>query len=381
MTERPAPRKIGYCTNVHSGGTLEEMLANLQKHVPGIRAHLGDKDPLPIGLWISRHSLDDLLTSGVQSLKERLDQLQVDVFTINGFPYGNFHGQRVKHHVYEPNWSNSSRLVYTMQLARVLEGLLPRGSSAGISTLPIGWSDIAPDLVESAASNLKAAASTLAALESQTGICLHLDIEPEPGCLLQRSGDVASFFENHLLCASNEKVIRRHLRVCHDVCHAAVMFESQEDAIKTYDTAGIAIGKVQVSSALQADGGHQKQMMELAEYVEPRWLHQTCIRQDEDITFIEDLPIAIKGNSPKEGECWRVHFHVPVHQTTMGSLSTTQTDLIEAINLLADRPEITAWEVETYAWSAIPSSQDQPDLVTGISEEIAWTRQALDAAS
>ena len=65
----------------------------------------------------------------------------------------------------------------------------------------------------------------------------------------------------------------------------------------------------------------------------------------------------------------------------MGSLSTTQTDLIEAINLLADRPEITAWEVETYAWSAIPSSQDQPDLVTGISEEIAWTRQALDAAS
>ena len=48
------------------------------------------------------------------------------VFTINGFPYGAFHGSPVKEHVYLPDWLEDERLVYTDRLAELLAALLPR---------------------------------------------------------------------------------------------------------------------------------------------------------------------------------------------------------------------------------------------------------------
>ncbi|MEE2908263.1 MAG: metabolite traffic protein EboE [Planctomycetota bacterium] len=380
MTEQTGTRTVGYCTNVHAGATLEDVCAKLQQHVPVIRQYLGDQGPLPIGLWLSRHALDDILVNGVAQLNHTLDHMGAAVFTLNGFPYGNFHESEVKHRVYAPDWSKSERLIYTIELARVLNLLVPPDTTAGISTLPVCWSNPSAKVLEAAAANLRTAASSLAAIEARTGTCLHVDLEPEPGCLLQRSQDVVDFFENHLLTVADEHIIRRHLRVCHDVCHAAVMFEPQADAIATYDAAGIAIGKVQVSSALQADGGEPRQLEELSTFSEPRWLHQVCIRSNDQVSFYEDLPNALEGHEP-DGGCWRIHFHVPVHQATLGSLSTTQPDLADAIDLLASRDDITDWEVETYAWNAMPGFQGEHELAKGIAEEIRWTRQRLGDAS
>ena len=381
MTERTSTRTVGYCTNVHAGATLEDLCINLQQHAPTIHQLLGDQDPLPIGLWLSRHALDDLLVTGVEHLHQTLEHMGVTVFTLNGFPYGNFHESEVKHRVYAPDWSKSERLIYTIELARVLNVLIPRDSTAGISTLPVCWSNPSARVIETATANLRTAASSLAAIEARTGTCLHLDLEPEPGCFLQRSQDVVDFFEQHLLNSANENTIRRHLRVCHDVCHAAVMFEPQAEAIANYDAAGIAIGKVQVSSALQADGSVPHQLEELATFAEPRWLHQACIRCNGRIEFYEDLPKALEAHPPADDSCWRVHFHVPVHEMNIGSLSTTQSDLVDAIDLLASRSDITDWEVETYAWNAIPGFQGGHELAEGIAEEIRWTRQRLDDAS
>ncbi len=380
MPEFAAPPTVGYCTNVHAGSTLEELLVNLESHVPDIRSHLGNDDRLPIGIWISRDCLDELIGMGIEPLKNRLDSLEVEVFTINGFPFGNFHDPIVKKRVYEPDWSNASRLVYTLQLARILEGLLPADSEAGISTVPIGWSDMRPEDIDSATGHLKAAAASLAELEARTGTCLHIDLEPEPGCLLQRSEDVVSFYENHLLRDVDENIIRRHLRICHDVCHAAVMFESQSDVINRYDKAGISIGKVQVSSALQAEGGDTDQMTQLAAYAEPRWMHQTCIRSDDHLEFFDDLPEALKQHSSGDRGCWRIHFHVPVHRSRMGTLGTTQNELLDAIRLLGNRSDIRSWEVETYAWSAMPGDE-QESLAQSIARELLWTHQSLGAAS
>ena len=49
------------------------------------------------------------------------------VFTINGFPYGTFHGTRVKEEVYLPDWRDEERLRYTDELADLLAKLLPDG--------------------------------------------------------------------------------------------------------------------------------------------------------------------------------------------------------------------------------------------------------------
>lgn len=381
MTEPINERRIGYCTNVHPGADLSGMLTNVGRCAALIRSSLAEDELLPIGLWLSRQALDDAGGLAPGQLRESLQKMGVMVFTLNGFPFGNFHGKRVKHDVYQPDWSRRERLRYTTDLADLLIDLIPEGATAGISTLPIGWSDIDDRGIEEAVSNLQQAVDHLARIESATGHCLHIDLEPEPGCLLQRSGDLVELFEKRLLNTANEARIRRHLRVCHDVCHAAVMFESQSEAIANYDSAGIRIGKIQVSTALEARGDDPRSTERLKAFAEPRWLHQVSIRNKDGIAFHEDLEQALLTESVKPDDCWRVHFHVPVHREHVESLPTTQDDLKEAIQLLAGRPEITDWEVETYAWNALPETPGIEELAMGIADEIRWTRRHVEAAS
>ena len=63
-----------------------------------------------------------------------LDAEGLYVFTINGFPYGAFHGQRVKEEVYLPDWRDEERLRYTDSLAWLLADLLPELVAAASST-------------------------------------------------------------------------------------------------------------------------------------------------------------------------------------------------------------------------------------------------------
>ena len=66
------------------------------------------------------------------------------VFTINGFPYGAFHGTRVKEQVYRPDWTDSDRLSYTVVLFEILEKLLSKGEEGSVSTLPASFKEFHP---------------------------------------------------------------------------------------------------------------------------------------------------------------------------------------------------------------------------------------------
>jgi hypothetical protein len=108
----------------------------------------------------------------------------------------------------------------------------------------------------------------------------------EPGCILDSSEDVVDYFERWLLADQRQSsIVRRYLRVCHDVCHSAVMFESQVAAIERFRRAEIEIGKVQISAAFEANfldrgsADRQQIMTALHQFQEPRYLHQTNVRQ------------------------------------------------------------------------------------------------------
>ena len=73
------------------------------------------------------------------------------VFTINGFPYGTFHGKRVKEDVYLPDWLDDERLRYTNVLAGLLAALLPDDSAleGSVSTVPGAFKPRAPSRITS----------------------------------------------------------------------------------------------------------------------------------------------------------------------------------------------------------------------------------------
>ena len=132
-----------------------------------------------VGLWLSASSARQIVTSqeGIPAVRALLDEHDLLAYTINGFPYGDFHRPVVKHDVYEPDWGDPKRVAYTRDLVAILDGLLPEGATGSISTLPVGWSSIAGDStrLERAHDNLRAMARELAAFENDHGPLFQID--------------------------------------------------------------------------------------------------------------------------------------------------------------------------------------------------------------
>src|SRR5690606_28991799 len=146
---------------------------------------------------------------------------------------------------------------YTQNLVQIQNRLLMTGEEGSISTMPIAWGDPQPTDQQwsQAVRNLLTLVDDLARLEADTGRLIYVCIEPEPGCLLDTTEDVIEFVQLRLFPAGDADKIRRYLRVCHDVCHAAVMFEDHSAVLQKYSAAGILFGKVQISSALELPFG------------------------------------------------------------------------------------------------------------------------------
>lgn len=392
---------FGYCTNVHSGRDLDTALMQIDRFAVPVRDQVCPSGRLPIGLWFSQSAADSLLDQDrCQWLKSWLDQRAMCAYTFNGFPQGDFHQPVVKHAVYEPTWMCPSRAEYTQRLAIILDRILPEGQAGSISTMPLGW-PYAPWHAENyrlAADYLIATARTLAELSQRRGCELVLAIEPEPGCVLETADDVVNFFEHYLFRGPESELARRHLTVCHDICHSGVMFESQQRVLEKYVSAGIRVGKVQVSSAVHVpwdqvrDQPERRQQMldQLRGFNEPKYLHQTtrCGPEGLLVDSREDLGLAIADWDSNEALQfpWRVHFHLPIFVRHFGQLSTTQQDIFSACQFLEQNQskDISGsqwftghYEVETYAWTVLPVELQLDDLASGIAKELEFFKSIL----
>jgi len=381
---------IGYCTNVHAGATLAETRRQLDEHATAVRVMAAPDRLLDIGLWLSASAARELCArpSEIQRFADWLAQRGLRVFTLNGFPHGDFHGARVKHRVYRPSWDEPERARYTLDLAHVLVGVIGERMEAGISTLPVGWPGPpcpAVDL-DRATSALRETARALDRLARDTGKVIHLDLEPEPGCILSTSADAVRFFQESLWRGQSPaelEVLRRHVRICHDICHAAVMFENQREALARYRAAGLAIGKVQVSSALRVNlsrgvsGERDKTLAALRQFADDRYLHQTVMRDGQRLHFFEDLPeaLAALGHPDRAADECRVHYHLPITAATAGPFATTQQDITECLGDLQEGDGVRDLEIETYTWTLLPAGLRPVNLAAGIAREIQWLEQ------
>ncbi|MCB1092773.1 MAG: hypothetical protein KDL87_14650, partial [Verrucomicrobiae bacterium] len=114
---------LGYCTNIHRGETWEETFRGLDEYTLRVRAAVCPADvPYGIGLRLSADAAAELAADSgkVDDFRRWLDRNGCYVFTINGFPYGKFHGTRVKEQVYAPDWTTTERLEYTNRLFDLL---------------------------------------------------------------------------------------------------------------------------------------------------------------------------------------------------------------------------------------------------------------------
>jgi hypothetical protein len=384
---------LSYCTNIHAGETWDDIFSRLQSNLPAIKSDVSPDQPFGVGLRVSAVATEVLASPDrLQEFRAFLEEGGYYLFTINGFPYGPFHGQRVKEQVYQPDWSTEERLIYSDQMADVLAALLPDGIDGSISTVPGTFKPLStqPGMVDRITDNLIRHVGKLIEVERNTGKSIALAIEPEPYCFLETIEETVGYFENHLFsstacqrlgelsglsAASAEEALRRHVGVCYDVCHAAVEYEDPSDSIEALRAAGISIPKLQLSSALRIRDVTSALAQAIAPFDEPVYLHQVIERRGQELIRHLDLPEALKSLDEAIGHEWRVHFHVPVFLDELEHFSTTQAFLKEILAIHGKRPISGHLEVETYTWDVLPERYRGVDVSAAIARELNWVRQ------
>ncbi|MCB1914455.1 MAG: metabolite traffic protein EboE [Rhodocyclaceae bacterium] len=385
--------ELAYCSNVHAGESVDALAQTVARFVAPVAGARGVA--CRAGLWIGAAAVHEL--ANVPATRQRfiaaLARHAVGLTTLNGFPFGGFHDAVVKAAVYAPDWCTQERYDYSLALAELLADVLPADAEEGsISSLPLGyregWRDHHHRL---AAERLARFAGALRALWARSGRRIRLCLEMEPGCVLESTDDAIRWFTEDLPAAARrngvpEAALGDHLGVCFDICHQAVMFEDVAASLGRLRAAGIAIGKIQVSSALEVPAPELRQSLAaLAPFDEPRYLHQVrCRAADGRLLAAADLPEALDEAAGLPRNCaWRVHFHLPIQESEIGDarLRTTRQAIEEVLRFLALTPDLRPHlEVETYTWNVLPPAlrpRDDDSLIRALATELDWLEGAL----
>ena len=385
---------LTYCLNIHHSESWADLRAALEGPLRKVRQTVCPDAPFAVGLRVSARGLAELRAPEARAeLKSILEENRYIPLTMNGFPYGPFHGTPVKEAVYQPDWRTRERLAYTTGLADLMAGIAAPGSRVSLSTVPGCFqSEASKATLPMMVANYIEATAHCARLAEKTGVTVALAIEPEPFCFLSTIYETVAFFKDRLHApdavarfaalagiAPRDALgrLRDHLGLCYDVCHAAVEFEEPEASITALREAGIPIHKLQLSAALRATVNPAVRNA-LSAYAEPTYLHQVQSRKDGGpIRSEPDLPVALARGSAADGEEWRIHFHVPVFLSDLGLFASTQDFLAQILALHRRDPISPHLEVETYTFDVLPPDLRRVSLEDAVSRELQWVLKEL----
>lgn len=397
--------QLSYCTSIHPGETWVDTFRTLQTSTLSVRDQVSPGKPFGIGLRLSHQAARELSEPAtLMEFRKWLDRQHCYVFTINGSPYGRFHGGRVKEQAYIPDWTQPERLEYTKLLFDLLAWLVPPGVEGTVTTLAGSLKSFVttPEECQIFRSQIWRCVEHAARVSEQTERHLSLALEPEPLCLIENSRETILFFDRLRAEHGNDPRLRQHLGVTYDAAHFALEFEEPLAALGAMHQHGIKISKIQISNALKAQPTPDT-MEVLAAFANDVYLHPVALRtRAAKLRFYKDLPHALAHEcaeaaaSPPTGEAptdqlleghapsahsageWRVLFRVPLHQPLQPWCDTTEDHTLGVLDVLQLNPALCPQlEIETYTWEVLPQELKLPDPVDQIVAEYGWTLERL----
>jgi hypothetical protein len=375
---------LAYCTNIHRGESWAETFDSLKAHTLAVRNRVCRDQPFAIGLRLSnRASLELSDRAALENFRAWLDENQCYVFTINGFPFGQFHNTRVKEQVYLPDWTSPERLAYTNRLFDLLAALVPAGVEGSVSTLPGSFKEFVttPQQEKSIRDNFWRCVEHIAALSERSGRKLHLGVEPEPLGYFETTAETIRFFEQMRAEHPDDPRLTEHLGVNYDACHLAIEFEEPASAIASLQKRGIKISKLHLSSALKTHATAEVRQA-LASFADDVYLHQVIARSANGSRMIyKDLDLALASTTDAQAARyteWRIHFHIPLHSPATGWYQNTSDHVLGILDLLKANPALCPHlEMETYTWEVLPPELKNRTVVDQLVAEYDWTLREL----
>jgi sugar phosphate isomerase/epimerase len=371
---------LAYCTNIHRGEGWTQTFDTLKKYTLAVRDRTGKGRPYAIGLRLGADAARELSDPAtLKAFRAWLEREQCYVFTINGFPYGKFHGARVKEQVYAPDWTTRERLDYTNRLFDLLAQIVPEGVEGSVSTVPVSFKGFKLNdrQARAARENLWRCVDHLEQLSRRAGRKLHLGLEPEPLCFLETSGEAVAFFEQLRADRPGDLRLTEHLGINYDCCHLGVEYESPVEALGRLRKAGIKISKIHLSNALKVRPTPEVRAA-LRAFADDIYFHQTIERRpDGEIVRYTDLDEALVTSTtefPQGALEWRIHFHIPLHSRPTALFDTTADHLLGVLDEVKKAPQLCShFEMETYTWEVMPAELKNRSVVDQLVAEYEWT--------
>ena len=391
------PLHLTYCTNIHAADGWPAVRAAVERFAPRLKTRFSPDAPFGVGLRLSARDARELSENGhLAEFRAFLEREGLYVAIINGFPHGSFHRSVVKADVYAPDWRDDARVEYTSQLIDILAALLPDELDGGVSTVPLSYKAWMRDATsvdwERITGNVVRIAGRLVRLKRERGIDIHLDVEPEPDCVIENTDETIDYFNRWLMgrgapalaaalgiaTREAERELRDHVRVCFDCCHFSVEHEDPRAALARLRAAGIRIGRIQLSSALCVNMPADRQasapiLDRLRPFADSTYLHQVITRNDSQMEHYPDLAEALDHGG---GGDWRIHFHVPLFTNEYEGLQSSQADVRDVLATVTAEPVTTHLEIETYTWDVLPGPL-KIDLLESIAREYDWVLGAV----
>jgi len=370
---------LAYCTNIHRGDDWPETFAALEKYTLAVKEQVSPDEPYAIGLRLSDLASRQLSEPpALDQFRRWLQEHRCYVFTINGFPFGQFHGTRVKEQVYRPDWTHPDRLAYTNRLFDLLAQLVPEGVEGSVSTLPGSFKEFitTDEQRGQIRTQLWRCIDHIEECSVRHNRQLHLGLEPEPLGLFETSEETIRFFQEMQADRPNDWRLHTFLGVNYDTCHLAVEYEEPGDVVIAFQKAGIRISKIHLSSALQIVPDQTTREW-LRRFADDTYLHQVVARTSEgDLRRDKDLNVALAQTSADKE--WRIHFHVPLHAANLTHGQTTAPHLLGLFDLLAKQPGLCSHlEMETYTWEVMPEELRAKSVVEQLVREYDWCLKQL----
>jgi len=377
---------IAYCTNIHPAESWSETFDALKNHALKVKEILLGESPLlspfPLAPRLSARAATELLEGdNLAEFQAWCITHECRVFTINGFPFGAFHNTRVKEQVYRPDWSERSRLEYTLNLFRILAPFIEPGQQGSVSSLPGSFKafDADENLI---IAHLLECADFIEKLSVSSGCDFHLGLEPEPLGHFENTLETIAFFERLYAAAQQPDIVRRRIGVNYDTCHFALEYDDCAASLNALSDAGIRISKVHLSAALALDPQDENALSALRAFEEPTYLHQVLLRNPQgEITRFTDLPDFFAANP----ETWsdateaRVHFHIPLDADPLPPLRSTRDHAQQLLEYAKTHPDFCQhYEIETYTWGILPDGMQRP-IEQHLAAEYRWVLQQLSS--
>ncbi len=378
---------LAYCTNVHRGENWSQTLRSLEDYTLKVKSQsISDPtQPYAIGLRLSAAAASELLASSGQELdlfQRWLDQNNCYLFTINGFPFGQFHGVRVKEQVYAPDWTTPDRLKYTENLFQIIDHLAPKDIPVSVSTLPGSFKEFihSKDQEKLIFSHVWKLVDFLEELQQKSGRAdFSLGLEPEPLGWFENTKETVRFFDRLQNHRPGDERWKSFIGVNYDTCHFAVEYENASESLALFHSLGIRISKIHLSSAFKLHPGPEV-LERLSAFSEDTYLHQVIARnQAGELSRFKDLQPALDSKEARKALEWRVHFHIPLHSPGCDGLIPTADHTLDTLDFLAANPDICQHlEMETYTWEVMPDSLKSSTVTDQLAKEYQWTLSELN---